>query len=181
MGMNAPSIDADTDRTPMIRTVLFIDIVASTTYASVHGDADLLRVVDRHVRAVRSISEHHGGELGAFVGDGVMVLFDDAGSAVECALRLLAASAIQDLVHVRIGLDHGEVLPYRSEWYVGLTLHVASRLTHLSEPDEITMTDRCHRAARRSVAVPPTVPREVGVRGLDEPLTVHAVRVDRTV
>lgn len=175
----AIDVDAVTkDADSVTKAVLFVDVVASTDYAREHGDQQWRTAIDRHARAVRAIVERHHGMVGSFTGDGFMALFDDPGDALQCGLRMHTANAVQQLFDVRIGIEYGEVLPYGPGWYVGLTLHIASRLTDLSGAGEITLSHRSFVLAQRTTAVPPTRRREVSVRGLDTPLSVHTVTCD---
>lgn len=185
--MSPRRMGMDTDTTPapvtsmdaaVAKAVLFVDVVASTDYAREHGDEQWRTAIDRHARAVRAIVERHHGMVGSFTGDGFMALFDDPGDALQCGLRMHTANAVQQLFDVRIGIEYGEVLPYGPGWYVGLTLHIASRLTDLSGAGEITLSHGCLLLAQRTTAVPPTHRREVAVRGLDRPLSVHTVTCD---
>ncbi len=167
------------DTNAVVKTVLFSDVVASTRMASSHGDAAWLQLVDRHTRAVCAIVGTHGGELAGFLGDGFMVLFDDPAEAVVCALKIGEAARVQDLFGIRIGLDHGPVIPYRRHWYVGMTIHVAARLSDRCRSGEVLLSDRCYAAAKERTAVPAVVSTTTSIRGLDRPITVHAIRRDR--
>lgn len=162
---------------PVVKTVLFSDVVASTQLACTHGDAAWLRLVDRHTRAVCAIVRAHGGELAGFLGDGFMVLFDDPGEAVVCALKIAEAAEVQDLFGIRVGLDHGPVIPYREHWFVGVTIHVAARLSDRCRSGEVLLSHRCWKAATERTAVPAAVSTSTEIRGVDEPITVHAIRV----
>lgn len=162
--------------TALTKAVLFVDVVASTEFVRSHGDHAWRTAVHRHTRAVRAISAHRGGHVASFTGDGFLVLFDHPGVAVESALCIQRANAVQGFFDVRIGIEYGEILPFDDDWYVGMTLHVASRLTDLCGPGEVVMSDRCHRVALEQIAVPAVERSERTLRGLDQPLTVCVVR-----
>ena len=165
----------DEARPAVEQTVMFIDVVSSTEILEQCGDAAWLRRLDRHTRAMHSIVQRHGGELCSFLGDGFMILFDDPGDAVVCSLKMQTAAAVQDLFMIRIGIDHGPVLAYGDSWHVGLTIHIASRLTDQCRPGEVVLSDRCYRLARDNAAVPPVRTTDVQIRGLQGLMTVHAV------
>lgn len=161
---------------PILRTVLFVDVVASTHIVSSCGDEAWVRLLERHTKAMLAVSRRHGGHLAAFLGDGFLFQFDDPGEAVLAATRMHLAADVQGLFELRMGLDHGPLLPFGETWAVGLTLHVASRLTDWCRPSEIAMSGRCYEAARASAAIPPSVETIVHVRGVDEPISVHVIR-----
>jgi class 3 adenylate cyclase len=160
----------------ILRTVLFSDVVASTDFIDRWGDSAWLELIDRHARAVCAVARHHSGQVVSFLGDGFMLMFCDPALAVECAIRLQHASQVQDLVRIRIGLDHGEVFQYRDGWYVGRTIHVASRLADICGDDEIVVSGRCMDHARHDVAAPAIEPQLMAIRGLREPCLVYVLR-----
>lgn len=181
MGMSRTDTTADRAAAApaaVTKAVLFVDVVASTEFVRSHGDHEWRTAVHHHTRAVRAISTRRGGMVASFTGDGFLVLFDHPAGAVESALCIQRANAVQGLFDVRIGIDHGDILPFDDGWYVGMTLHVASRLTDLCGPGEVVMSDRCHRTARERVAIPAVERSERSIRGLDRPLTVCVVRRD---
>ena len=157
------------------QTVMFIDVVSSTEILNQCGDAAWLQRLDRHTRAMDTIVQRHGGELSSFLGDGFMILFSDPAEAVMCALKMQTAAVVQDLFMIRIGIDHGPVLAYGDSWHVGLTIHIASRLTDRCQPGEVVLSDRCYHLARAAAAVPPVRTTDVRIRGLEGLMTVHAV------
>lgn len=160
---------------PLQRTVLFSDVVRSTELIDRHGDLAWLDMVDRHTRAVSAAAAAHGGTISNFMGDGFMLMFERPSDAVACALRLHRDSASNRLLGLRIGIDHGDVYTFRGEWSVGLTIHIASRLTDLSRDGGIAVSDRCAQAVRDAVPVRSVETRLVAIRGVTEPCVVHLV------
>jgi hypothetical protein len=92
-----------------VLTVLFTDLVGSTTLLSTLGDdaADELRRA--HFTLLRSaITAHRGREI-KNLGDGLMVAFSSAREAVACAAAMqVAANAHSDRLELRVGIDAGE-------------------------------------------------------------------------
>ena len=166
------------DAPSITKAVLFVDVVASTAYVRRNGDQQWRSAVRSHERAARAVVERHHGSVESFTGDGFLILFDDPADAVECAVRLQFANDVQHLFEIRIGLEYGEVLPFGPGRYVGYAIHIASRITDLSGPGQITMSDRCYWSARCRAAIPPTEQREVELRGADAPVTVHVIQAD---
>ena len=67
-------------------TILFTDVVGSTTLFDRYGDdeADARRA--RHFAALREVVAEHGGREVKSTGDGLMVAFASAVAAVRCAV-----------------------------------------------------------------------------------------------
>lgn len=161
------------DTTPIVRTVLFSDVVRSTELIDQHGDVAWFDIVERHTRSVDAAARAHNGMVASFMGDGFMVLFERPADAFECAVRLQGEAGTHGLPGLRIGIDHGDVYRFRSDWWVGLTIHVASRLTDLSQDGGIAISDRSARATDAAIPEGSVDTRLVAIRGLAEPCLVH--------
>jgi class 3 adenylate cyclase len=103
-------------------TVLFADIVGSTTLGSLEDPELVRRNLTKAFGEMRKILEAHGGTVEKFIGDAVMAVFgvpqvhdDDADRAVRAAFAL--RKRIADLsttlpfpLHLKIGTDTGQVV-----------------------------------------------------------------------
>ena len=78
--LHARSIDR------VLATVLFTDIVDSTSRAAELGDARWRELLEVHDQLARSEIERFGGSIAEFTGDGVLASFDGPARAVRCAL-----------------------------------------------------------------------------------------------
>jgi class 3 adenylate cyclase/tetratricopeptide (TPR) repeat protein len=131
-------------------TVLFCDLVDSTSMAD-ELDPEVLRpVLERYFELVSEIVEGHGGSVEKFIGDAVMAVFgipqlheDDALRAVRAAAQI--RSAVESLsdrgVAIRIGVNTGEVLTRAGELVPGNATNVAARLEQAAAPGEIVLAD----------------------------------------
>jgi class 3 adenylate cyclase len=75
-------------RDPGIRTVLFTDIVNSTTLTQSLGDEAALAFFGVHDMIVRDALSALGGREVKHTGDGIMASFVSAASAVRCAIQV---------------------------------------------------------------------------------------------
>lgn len=73
-------------------TFLFTDLVGSTELLQKAGDEQAQRIFKAHHRKLREAVESHGGHEVKWLGDGLMVAFDSADSAVKCAIAMQQAS-----------------------------------------------------------------------------------------
>jgi class 3 adenylate cyclase len=115
---------APSDR--VLATVMFTDIVNSTTQAAALGDERWLDLLAEHDRMVRSQLDRFRGREVAMTGDGCVATFDGPARAIACALsirELLASIGVE----VRIGIHTGEI-ELRGGEVKGLALHIASRV-----------------------------------------------------
>lgn len=149
-----------------LATIVSID-VAGFSRAMEKDDGAAAAAVTALRRAVEEIAAPLGGRIFNTAGDGIMLEFPAASSAVQAAHALLIAtkSGERPLPTVRIGAHLGEVIVADNGDLLGHGVNVAARLQNLAEPGAAVISESV-RAQLRSVA--------------DMPLTPHgAVQLDR--
>ena len=121
-----------------LSTVLFTDIVDSTARAGELGDSRWRDLLSSHDRLVRSYLDRYGGQEVKFTGDGVLALFDDPQTALECAGALTIA--VRDLgLEIRAGIHTGMV-EMRGDDVGGMAVHVAARVLATAGASEVLVT-----------------------------------------
>lgn len=115
----------------VLATVLFTDIVDSTTLASAFGDQRWLDLLDEHNRIVRAQLDRFRGREIKMTGDGCLATFEGPGRAVACALEIIAQLTAIGL-EARAGIHTGEV-ELRPDDVGGLAVHIASRVMGYAE------------------------------------------------
>jgi hypothetical protein len=124
--------------TRQLETVLFLDIVGSTTIADELGDEAWRSLLARFRRAVRAELKRQGGREVDTAGDSFFATFPQPLAAIE------AADAIMASVHglgldVRVGIHTGEV--ELSDGHVsGMTVHIGARAMASAGSAEIVVT-----------------------------------------
>jgi class 3 adenylate cyclase len=127
---------ADPDR--MLTTLLFTDIVNSTTLAAQLGDRRWRDVLDQHHELGRGELARFGGREVATTGDGFFAAFDRPIAAVRCALAM--AEAMPSLrLQIRAGVHTGEV-EVRGADLGGLAVHIAARVAALAGVGEVLVS-----------------------------------------
>lgn len=129
-------------------SVLFVDLIASTTYASEHTPREVVAVLNRFLSVVVTEVMSHHGLVNKFMGDAVLAIFGapvDLPDHAEQALRAARAIAMRledEVAEVAagIGVATGEVVAgnigdeSRFEYTViGDAVNCASRLTDLAK------------------------------------------------
>jgi len=122
----------------VLATVLFIDVVDSTRYASELGDASWQAALNRFEASVRRGLALFGGRLEDTAGDGVLATFDGPARAIHCAARI-RDEVRRGGLEVRSGLHAGEVVRH-GDGIAGVAVHIGARVCALAAPDEVLVT-----------------------------------------
>ena len=132
-GTRAP---VDEDR--VLATVLFTDIVGSTSRAAEMGDRDWRALLDAHDTVVRAqLARFRGREVNT-AGDSFLATFDGPQRAIRCAMQI--RDALRPLgIEVRAGLHTGEC-EVRGDDVGGISVHIGSRVSALAGPSEILVS-----------------------------------------
>ena len=122
----------------MLATVLFTDIVESTSRAIDLGDRRWREVLDRHnVLIRRELLRYRGREV-AHTGDGFLAAFDGPARAIRCAQAIV--EGVHDLgLTIRAGLHTGECEVSGAN-LAGIAVHTGARVAAKAEADEVLVS-----------------------------------------
>jgi adenylate cyclase len=158
--------------------ILFTDLVGFSSWALDAGDTlavDLLRQVGQ---GLEPAVVEEGGRVVKRLGDGLMAVFNDAGSAIEAACRgLESLQAIEVAGHrprMRAGVHVGRPRKLGGD-YFGVDVNIAARVAAAAGPDEILISE----AARERLGddVPLRRRWRFSAKGAPKDLRVYAAAV----
>ncbi len=178
-------------------TVLFADLKGSMELLADRDPEEARQVLDPVLERMMEAVHRYEGTVNQVMGDGIMALFgapvaheDHAVRACYAALRMqeqirrYAEQARREhgaLVHVRVGVNSGEVVvrsvgsDLRMDYTaVGQTTHLAARMEQMAMPGSILITAGTLGLAEGYVEVEPLGP--VPIKGLPEPVEAFEVR-----
>ncbi len=175
-------------------TVLFLDIVGSTTLSQRLDPEEIHAVMDGALAQCTAVVEAHKGKVLQYAGDNLLAVFgaseaqeDDAERAVHCGLALLEEGQRQGQAvlerhghagfDVRVGLHTGGVLlggGVDAEGSIrGLTVNIAARMEQTAPAGGLRISHDTYRQVRGVFDVEPQPPIEV--KGLAEPVLTYFV------
>ena len=170
---------ATNERDPGIRTVLFTDIVESTTLTQSLGDEAALAMLGVHDTIVRDALSALGGREVKHTGDGIMASFVSAAGAVRCAIQIQreldkhAQANPERPLKVRVGAAAGEPVEQHNDLF-GSTVQLAARLCAHAQPEQIVVSNAiaelCFGKGLRFEEL-----GEVALKGFSRPVRAHAV------
>jgi class 3 adenylate cyclase/ATP/maltotriose-dependent transcriptional regulator MalT len=159
-----------------LATVLFVDLVDSTTFVSSSDPEVVRRRVTRFFDGVSHCIVSHGGIVEKFAGDAVMAAFgipqaheDDAERGVRAGLAIL--DSVQQLgLEARVGIESGEVVADDTEstFATGEAVNVAARLQQAAGAGEVLIGPTTYRLTLGRVVVEDK--GLIELRGLADPL-----------
>jgi class 3 adenylate cyclase len=180
---------ADAPEARKVVTILFADLIGSTSLHERLDPESVSRLMDRYYQAVRGPIEAHGGTVVQLLGDGVMGAFgvprvgeDDAIRAVRAAVGIQDAfgafargqrDAIGHL-GLRVALNTGEVV-VSDEHPAGIgdPLNVAARLQQEAHDGDVVIGEATQRLVGALVTVAPF--GTFALRGRSEPVAAYRV------
>jgi class 3 adenylate cyclase len=177
-------------------TVLFCDLVDSTTLASRLDPEDLREVVRTYQAAAAEVIQRFDGRIAQYLGDGLLVYFgypqaheDDAQRAVRTGLGIIEAMGrlntrlgreLDVRLAVRVGIHTGLVVVGQmggggrhEQLALGETPNLAARLQGVAEPDSVVISAATHRLTQGLFEC-----RDLGphtLKGISEPVSVYHV------
>jgi class 3 adenylate cyclase len=179
LGDKAPHSAPATAPAPIpsgMTAILFADIADSTALTERLGDTAFrakARDLDATLRSV--IRDHTGTAIdGKLLGDGVLATFASAAKAIEAALACGQAGDDAGLP-LHLGLHAGDVIREENNVYGG-AVNIAARISGLSAPGELLVSDTVRGLARTSAGVSFEDRGEQSLKGVGEPVRVWAVR-----
>ena len=161
----------------VVRTMMFTDIVGSTSLIEAIGDEAWNHLVRWHDQTLRALFDKRGGTENDHAGDGFFVVFQTTAAAIDCAID------IQQTLHrhraesgfapqVRIGIHAAEVTE-TDESYTGLEVHKAARIAALAGGGEILARADVGRDLSADINL--SSPRSVKIKGTVDSFEVVTV------
>lgn len=123
--------------------ILFTDLAGFSDWTLAAGDTQALELLRRVGKAGEPCVERHGGRVVKRLGDGLMAVFPDAGSAVDAALAMQEAVATVEVAghrpRMRAGVHVGTPRRLGSD-YFGVDVNVAARIAAAAAPEQVLIS-----------------------------------------
>jgi class 3 adenylate cyclase len=134
-------------------TILFTDLVGSTTLYAQIGDRSAFSLVQQHFYVLEGVTVAHRGMIVKTIGDAVMAAFSSPDDAVRAALAMLEATEplnagfSERAIVLKIGLHRGAAIAVTMANrldYFGQTVNIAARMQETAAPEEICLSAAVH-------------------------------------
>ena len=156
------------------RTFMFTDVVGSTNLLEVIGDDGWRHLRAWHDETLRGLFAAHHGEEVQHTGDGFFVAFENAESAVRCAIAIQRRLREHRREHgfapyLRIGLHSAQAVR-TGRSYTGKGVHEAARIAALGGAGEVVASRETVDSAAGDISI--SAPRVVELKGIAAPVEV---------
>src|SRR5262249_37658795 len=131
-----------------LAAIMSIDVAGYSAMSEV-DEAEALALVTRLRGVLDGIVEAQGGRIFNTAGDGFMLEFTSAASALAAAEVLWGGVERQS---VRVGVHVGDVLIGQNGDLLGHSVNVAARLQQLARPGAVVVSTDVRRAVRGKLA-----------------------------
>jgi len=125
---------------PSPQAIAFVDVSGFTRLTDESGDEAAAREAAEFAGLAHEVSLVGGGRLVKLLGDGAMLYFRDATSAVRSVLDLVDRAADRGLPPLHAGVSAGALVRRDGE-YFGSVVNLAARTGEYARPREVLVTD----------------------------------------
>jgi adenylate cyclase len=126
--------------------IAFLDLSGYTALADERGDDAAAEVAAGLATVVQGATARHGGRPVKWLGDGVMMHFNDPGRAILSGLELVEEMDEAISAPARIGINAGTVVVQEGD-YFGRTVNVAARIADYARPREVLVSEAARDGA----------------------------------
>lgn len=162
-------------------TVVFADITGSTGVFELLGNAKATQAITRLTQWIGRVCQSHSGHVVKYLGDGVLISFKESRHAIEAAIELQRVH--QDRIRkwpdlfkmkLQVGIARGDIVEQDGDCY-GDAVNLASRLSDLSGPEQILVSNTVIRQIPDDFIVRACCMGAMIIRGRTEPCVVHRI------
>ena len=166
-------------------SIMFSDICGYTQYIDKRGDIQGRTLLVIHNRIVLPVIDQHQGKVIEIIGDGVMASFENPIAAVKAAVAIQEAllnhnmkTDVEDNIHVKIGINSGNVLVDESANYQGMTgdvANVAARIQAYAKKNQILISESAYEKIKHCQEITCWFHDRIHLKGKTDRLPVYRI------
>ena len=154
--------------------IAFVDLSGYTSLTERHGDEVAADAAARLHDLADAAAASQGGRVVKLLGDGAIMRFNGAQSALRATLRLVREIGAAGLPPAHAGIAAGRIVIRDGDVY-GRTVNLAARIATTAGPGEVVVEEGVVVALPRGIATFEPIGR-VELRGFSEPVAVWRAR-----
>jgi TolB-like protein/Tfp pilus assembly protein PilF len=169
-----------------LAAIVLADVVGYSRLMEADEAGTLEALKKRRAEILLPLVESHKGRIVKLMGDGILMEFTSAVSAVRCAVELQSAMASANAslsenkrIVFRVGISLGDVMVEGSDIY-GDGVNIAARLEAIADPGGICVSDTIHRQVQGKVDFRFDDLGERSLKNIATPVRVYRLRGEGT-
>tara|TARA_Y100000588_G_scaffold395259_1_gene521978 strand:+ start:21018 stop:23336 length:2319 start_codon:yes stop_codon:yes gene_type:complete len=156
-----------------LAAIVFTDIVGFTKLSS-QDETKAAELIKRQRDLLTPIIQSHDGELLKEMGDGMLLSFHSATSAVECSIEIQEIANTIDDLNLRIGVHQGEVIIDGKD-IIGDDVNVAARIEPFSAPGGIAISNKVQQDIASNAKFETKLVGKPKLKGVGQDITVYCI------
>lgn len=175
------SLLAQMEKYQRLLTIMFTDIVGSTSYFERHGDVMGMLLLQKTEAVLRPQVLAHDGTVVKTIGDSIMAYFETPVQAVECGMEMQRAleeynrkSAESEPVQIRVAINLGMAILRDKDVY-GDVVNVCSRIEHEAGPGRVCVSPSVVEAVQQEKRFVCRMVKQVSLRGKAQKMDLYEV------
>ena len=156
-----------------LAAIMFTDI-AGYTALSAKDSTKASELLKTQRKLLKPIVEKHGGSWMKEMGDGLLLTFDSATSAVECSIAIQEATKGIDGLNLRIGIHEGEVIKQDGD-VIGDDVNVASRIEPFSAEGGVAISQKVQQAISSNTTFTTQYIGQPKLKGVAQKVEVYCI------
>jgi len=156
-----------------LAAIVFTDIVGFTKLTA-KDETKAAELIKRQRALLTPIIQSHDGELLKEMGDGLLLSFHSATSAVECAIEIQEIANTIDDLNLRIGVHQGEVIIDGND-IIGDDVNVAARIEPFSAPGGIAISNKVQQDIASNANFETKLVGKPKLKGVNQDITIYCI------
>jgi class 3 adenylate cyclase/tetratricopeptide (TPR) repeat protein/TolB-like protein len=163
----------DSSPTRRLAAIVFTDIVGFTKL-SAQDETKAAELIKRQRALLTPIIQTHDGMLLKEMGDGLLLSFYSATSAVECAIEIQKIANTIDDLNLRIGIHQGEVIIDGKD-IIGDDVNVAARIEPFSAPGGVAISNAVQQDIASNASFKTKLVGKPKLKGVQQDITIYCI------
>ncbi|NQZ06108.1 MAG: adenylate/guanylate cyclase domain-containing protein [Algicola sp.] len=164
--------------------IMFADVAGSTRLYEHLGDVSAEKQINDCLQLMESIVQRHHGQVVKKIGDEIMVQYNTAIDAANCAISIQnqlseLTDANADQLQVKMGLHVGDAIFKQGDWF-GDVINVAARMEGIAQQGQIIVTEDFEQSISEHVEIETRPFDNVKVKGKAIDISVFEIVWNKT-
>ena len=159
-----------------LAAIMFTDIVGYTALMG-EDEKNALSILEKNRKIHRKTVKKHNGTWLKEIGDGILISFQSAIEAVNCALEIRYETIKTEDYNLRIGIHQGDVVFEKDDVY-GDGVNIASRIESITTPDKIYVSEAVYHNVHNHKGIHCDYIKEELLKNVKHPVKIYNIWAD---